>query len=146
MPSIFPQNNTTVTNNVIINRSAPTYGKSPVFDFETGEFKKADGKVYIGEGVEVLKNWIEKTLRTERYRFPIYSFNYGVTLEELINKDIPYEVLVNELKNQIRDALTQDLRITAVDNFSFSRNGSFLDIGFEVVTFDKKVVVMEVSI
>lgn len=146
MPNIFPQSNTTVTNNIIISSTQPAYGKSPIFDFSTGEFKMVDGKVYIGEGVEVLKNWIEKTLRTERYRFPIYSFNYGVVLEELVAKDIPYELLVNELQNQITDALIRDNRITQVGNFKFARGKDSLAIEFEVTTFDNQVIEMGVDV
>lgn len=146
MPGIFPQSSEEIINTNTISRSKPSYGKSPVFDFEKGEFKTVDGKVYMGEGIEVLKNWIEKTLRTERYRFLIYSFNYGVTLEELVAKDIPFEVLVNELEHQITDALMQDARIAKVSDFKFSKDKSLLHIQFEVTTFDKEVFDMEVRI
>lgn len=145
MDSIFPQNNIPSTG-IITKRRNPVYGRSPVFDFGKGEFKKIDGKVYIGEGEEVLKNWIEKTLRTERYRFPIYSFSYGVTLEELMVRGLPYPVLVNELKTQIGDALMQDIRISGVDEFKFTRTGNCLEIEFEVTTFDNKTINMEVKV
>lgn len=146
MPNIFPQDNTVEANNIIISRRSPTYGRSPVFDFSIGEFKKVDGKVYIGEGLEVLKNRIEKTLRTERYRFPIYSPDYGVTLEELMLKDVPFEVFISEVESQIVEALTQDLRIAQVKDFTFSRNKSFIGIQFHVVTFDMQTMNMEVSV
>lgn len=145
MSSIFPQNQS-VINNITINRGTPQYGRAPIFDFEAGEFRMVDGKVYVGEGVEVLKNWIEKTLRTERYRFPVYSFHYGVTLEEFIAKDIPYPLLVNELKSQISEALILDRRIKNVGGFRFTREKDFLCIEFEVTTFDKKTVSMEVKV
>lgn len=145
MSSIFPQNSTEVVNNIIISSKTPAYGKSPIFLFESGEFKKVDGKVYTGEGVEVLRNWIEKTLRTERYRFPIYTSDYGVTLEELVPRGLPYETLLNELKDQISDALLQDIRIAEVGGFSFSQDKSCLNIQFEVKTFDKESITMEVK-
>lgn len=146
MPGIFPQNSTKTINNIIISSKTPAYGKSPIFLFESGEFRKVDGRVYIGRGVEVLENWIEKALRTERYRFPVYTSNYGVTLEELISKGLPYEVLLNELKEQISDALLQDIRITGVGSFSFSREKSYLKIQFTVKTFDKETITMEVKV
>ncbi|MCX8132026.1 MAG: DUF2634 domain-containing protein [Clostridia bacterium] len=146
MSDIFPQNDINVDQDIVKVNKSVSYGRSPIFDFEAGEFKTVDRKVYIGEGVQVLKNWIEKTIRTERFRFPIYSFDYGITLEELVVRDFPYEVLVNEIKEQIAEALMQDIRIDGIGNFEFERNGSYLNIGFEVTTFDRKIIGMEVSI
>lgn len=145
--SIFPESTTSLQDSsVIISERTPEYGKSYVFDFSTGEFKKIDGKVYVAEGVQVLKNWIEKTLKTERYRFPIYSYDYGVVLEELMAKDITYAVLINELEEQIKEALLQDIRISKVDGFEFTRSGDILNISFEVTTFDDETLNMEVSV
>ena len=146
MPGIFPQNSAEIVNNIIISSKTPVYGRSPIFLFESGEFKKVDGRVYIGGGVEVLKNWIEKTLRTERYRYPVYTSNYGVILEELISKGLPYDALLNELKEQITDALLQDIRITGVGSFIFSREKSYLIIQFAVKTFDEETITMEVKV
>lgn len=146
MPSIFPQSSTENVNNIIIAKASPSYGKSPVFLFDRGEFRKVDGRVYIGEGKEVLENWIEKTLRTERYRFPIYSPDYGVTLEDIRVENPAYRVMVNEIRDNIRDALLQDPRITGVGKFKFSREGSCLSIRFEVETFDDEILTMEVSV
>jgi hypothetical protein len=146
MSGIFPQSSTEAVNSIIISSKTPVYGKSPIFLFESGEFKKVDGRVYTGESVEVLKNWIEKTLRTERYRFPVYTSNYGVTLEELVSGGLPYETLLNELKGQISDALLQDIRITGVGSFCFSRDKSYLNIQFVVKTFDEETITMEVKV
>ncbi len=146
MPGIFPQASDQIINNVKISRRLPGYGKSPVFDFAAGEFKKVDGKVYIGEGVEILKNWIEKTLKTERYRFAIYGPDYGVTLEELVARNLPFSELMNELREQISDALVQDIRISRVDNFKFAKDRDRLEIQFEIETFENETVAMEVKI
>lgn len=146
MASIFPEGSTAAISYITTDGGSLSYGKSPIFDFTTGEFKKIDGKVYMAEDVEVLKNWIEKTLRTERYRFPIYSFNYGVTLEELCSRNLPFELLSSELRNQITDALILDPRIKQVTGFKFSKSGSSLDISFKVVAFNSETVNMEVSV
>ena len=45
-----------------------------------------DSKGYI-EGLGALKQAIYKVLSTERYEYPIYSFNYGIDIESLIGKD-----------------------------------------------------------
>ena len=38
------------------------------------------------DGIEALKQHINKVLSTEKYQYPIYSFNYGVEL--LLNNNI----------------------------------------------------------
>lgn len=82
------------------------------------------------DGLEALKQAIYKVLSTERYEYPIYSFNYGIELESLIGKD-PIYVQV-ELKRRIRECLLKDDRITDVDNFQFEVNGDEIKCTFDV--------------
>jgi len=82
------------------------------------------------DGLEALKQAIYKVLSTERYEYPIYSFNYGIELESLIGKD-PVYVQV-ELKRRIRECLLNDDRITEVDNFQFEVYGDEIKCTFDV--------------
>jgi len=82
------------------------------------------------DGLEALKQAIYKVLNTERYEYPIYSFNYGIELESLIGKD-PIFVQV-ELQRRIRECLMQDDRITDVDNFKFELIGDEIKCTFDV--------------
>ena len=59
-------------------------------------------------------------LNTERYFLLIHSWNYGVELHDLIGKDPEY--CIPEIERRIREALLQDDRITAVENFQFEVN------------------------
>lgn len=56
-------------------------------------------------------------LNTERYRYVIYTWNYGIELESLFGQPTSY--VLPELKRRISEALLQDGRITAVDGFEF---------------------------
>jgi len=90
---------------------------------------------------------IYKILNTERYENLIYSFNYGVELAELFGK--PKEYVLPEIKRRIREALLQDDRITAVDNFQFSTKTGKKDVvcSFDVTTiFGKIETTKEVSV
>ena len=69
-------------------------------------------------------------LNTERYEFPIYSFDYGVELLDLYGKPIPY--VMSELPRRVREALLTDNRILEVSNFEFERKGSKLHMSFDV--------------
>jgi hypothetical protein len=82
------------------------------------------------DGLGALKQAIYKVLNTERYEYPIYSFNYGIELENLIGKDSVYVQI--ELKRRIRECLLRDDRITEVDNFKFEVNGDEIKCTFDV--------------
>ena len=59
--------------------------KSYLFDFENGDFVVRDGNLIECDGIESIKIWIEKILRTEKGRYPIYdNTEYGCHLEDLI--------------------------------------------------------------
>ena len=90
---------------------------------ETSRTYKMTGNRIQGytDNLQALQQAIYKVLNTERYEYPIYSFNYGIELENLLGKDQVYVQI--ELKRRIRECLLRDDRITEVDNFMFEVNG-----------------------
>ena len=82
--------------------------------------------------VEALIQSIYFILSTERYKFVIYSWNYGVELVDLIGKPMPY--VMSEIPRRIKEALTQDSRINNVKDFEFEKNGKKLHVTFTVET------------
>lgn len=83
--------------------------------------------------LETVKQAIYKIINTERYKYLIYSWNYGIELEDLFGKPIPY--VLPEIPRRIKEALTQDDRINDVLGFdlSYDKKGSVL-AKFTVVT------------
>ena len=71
------------------------------------------------DGAAALAQAIFLILSTERYRWLIHSWNYGVELASLIGKDVEY--CIPEIERRVREALLQDDRVRAVENFSFSQ-------------------------
>lgn len=71
---------------------------------------------YVDE-IEAMKQAIYKILLTERYRYIIYSWNYGIELEDLFGESVTY--VCPELERRITEALLWDTRIESVDNFEF---------------------------
>ncbi len=59
-----------------------------------------------------------KVLNTERYKHVIYSWNYGVELQDLFGKPIPY--VLSEIPRRITEALVQDDRINDVTDYEIS--------------------------
>lgn len=87
----------------------------------------------VTDDLEAVKQAIYKIINTERYKFLIYSWNYGIELEDLFGKPIPY--VLPEIPRRIKEALTQDDRIKDVLGFdlTYNRKGDVL-AKFTVVT------------
>lgn len=97
----------------------------------------------ITDDLEAVKQAIYKIINTERYKFLIYSWNYGIELEDLFGKPIPY--VLPEIPRRIKEALTQDDRIDDVLGFdlSYDRKGNVL-AKFTVVTIYGSVEIEKV--
>ena len=134
MISIFPDIN--IPQSATETPVAITYGRELDFDFSTGEFVLVNGAPRVLDGVRALKVWIEKTIRTARYRFPVYTFAYGCELEDIIGLDLPRTVLESEIPRVIKEALIYDNRIADVHTFEIDRGGDWLMIEFTVITFN----------
>lgn len=115
-----------------------TIGKSFIFDFEKGDFLVKDGKLIEVEGIEAIKIWIEKVLKTEKFKFKVYKTGseneYGVTILELINSGHPQFFIQAEIQREIEEALLRNPDIKSVNNFNFVRNKRTLIVNFTVNT------------
>ena len=91
-----------------------TYGMSP----EDGTIRG------YTDGIGAMEQAVYKILSTERYRYMIYSWNYGVELEDLFGE--PVSFVCPELERRIKEALLWDTRIEDVSDFRFdiSRKGT----------------------
>lgn len=89
---------------------------------------------YAGE-MQAIEQAVYATLRTERYKYTIYSDRHGMEMEDLIGQ--PRRLMYAALCKRIPEALLMDDRITAVDGFYLDEahsKGHDLVIGFTVHT------------
>lgn len=70
------------------------------------------------DGIDAVKQAIYKILLTDRYKYEIYNWNYGIDIGGLIGKPKDYVKAV--LPEKIRDALKPDDRIKSVHDFVFT--------------------------
>lgn len=84
------------------------------------------------DNLEAMKQAVYIILSVERYDYLIHSWNFGVELRELFGQPVSY--CIPEIKRRIQEALLQDSRITAVDNFNFDVNRGKVHTTFEVTT------------
>ncbi len=82
--------------------------------------------------LQALKQAIYKILNTEKFEYPIYSFDYGIEFNSLIGKDPTYVKL--ELIRRIRECLLEDERISSVDSFEFTGSGDEIYCTFTVTS------------
>ena len=121
----------------------PSYDEDLMEDFEDDEEQiepslnykmNLDRERIIGkcDELEAMKHVIFKILNTERYEYPIYSWDYGVELKDLIGRPMSY--VLPELERVITEALEADDRIDSVDNFEFEVNKNKVSVTFTVHT------------
>lgn len=91
------------------------------------------------DGLTAMEQAIYKIINTERYNYLIYSWNYGVELEDLFGKPLPY--VYPEIKRRITEALLQDDRITGVGDFTFTHKKGVVSAEFKVFTTEGEVSV-----
>lgn len=84
------------------------------------------------EDADALLQAVYLILSVERYQYPIYSYNYGVELVDLIGQ--PKDFVMSEVKRRITEALTQDDRINSVDGWAFENTKKSLVVTFAVHT------------
>lgn len=71
-------------------------------------------------------------LNTERYAYPIYTWDYGVEFYDLIGMDS--QLAVPEIKRRISEALLQDDRINSISDWEFNINKKKVSVTFVVNT------------
>lgn len=120
---MIPQNTYEAGQDFLIGRE-PSYTHKLNYEKET-----VSGFI---DGLKAVKQAIYKILNTERYRHVIYSWNYGVELEDLFGMPKPYAY--PEMERRITEALLQDDRVTAVDGFSFTSQKGSVTAAFTVHT------------
>ena len=94
-------------------------------DFETGQLTGE-----IVEGIEAVKVWIWMCLHTQRFRYPLYSWDYGADLEQYIGQTVTEEFLNADCEDEIREALLVNPYIEEIEDFKASFDNGRLSISF----------------
>lgn len=88
---------------------------------------------------KALKQWIKKALKTARFRYLIYSDEYGSELEDAIGREASRDLIDTEIPRFIREALTIHDRISDITNVTTERKLKHTEITFKVVLEDGTV-------
>lgn len=105
------------------------------WDFEKLDFKTKDGKMYQVEGKEAIKIWLWKIFQTPRYRYLIYSWDYGHELESLIGQG-SQSYIKAEAERLIKEAIWPTLNgyVEDIKKLEIDLVNDVLDISFIAIT------------
>lgn len=113
-------------------------GKASYFDYQEGQHWLVDGKDVKCGNVETVVQWIEKVLRTERGKYPIYTEDededFGISVYQYIGEKIAHPgFIASELKREITEQLLKHRHISGVEDFRAGREGRTLWVQFTAV-------------
>jgi|SRR5690606_27396855 len=95
-------------------------------DFERGRI------IGMADDIRALRQTVFQILQTDRFRYLIYSFDYGHEVSSLIGEN---PMLVeSEVTRMITEALTQDDRINDVQNVHITMQGDSILVNFDVIS------------
>lgn len=98
-------------------------------DFVTGQLTGG-----IVEGIDALKVWIWFALQTPRYRYPVYTWDYGNEFEDLIGQGYSEEYIEAEAQAMTEDCLLVNEHIEGIADFSAVIENSRLIVSFTAET------------
>ena len=98
-------------------------------DFRTGQLT---GRVV--EGIAAVRVWAYLALRTARYRFEQYSWDYGNEFDELIGEVADPEYVELEAQRMAEECLMQNPYILGLSEFECEAVGDMLKMKMTVET------------
>lgn len=88
----------------------------------------------IVEGNNAIKVWIYKAIKTVRYQYPIYSWDYGCEISSLIGQKYTKGLTKSEAERYIKEAILINPYITDVKIIDINFSEDILSVSIQVDT------------
>lgn len=88
----------------------------------------------IVDGNEAIKVWIYKAIKTVRYQYPIYSWDYGCEINSLIGQKYTMGLTKSEAERYIKEAILINPYITDVKIIDINFSKDILSVSIQVNT------------
>lgn len=98
-------------------------------DPETG---KTTGRLL--DGIAAIESWAYRALKTQRLKYPIYTWDFGSDLENFVGMNFTKELTESEIRRTIKETLLLHPSIDDVTEFRFIFGGSRLLIQCKIKT------------
>lgn len=125
------------------NEPLPMY-REVAWDFDKDEPIILNGDFKIVEGNEAIKVWCYKAIKTPRFQYEIYSWDYGSEVLSLIGNKYTPSLTEAELKRYIEEALLVNPYILEVDVLSTTFEHGLLSANIKVKTIYEGEVIVDV--
>ena len=87
----------------------------------------------MDSGLEAVRQAVEIALNVERYRWTIYTTNFGSELSDLVGEDEAY--IIAEIPRLVEGALSTDSRVVSVDDYVYKKTDTnSMTVSFTVHT------------
>lgn len=108
----------------------------PKFDFAKNDFVTSNGKFVLINGQELIKQKIEKVIRTEYNKYHVYDdVDYGVSLKStIIGTALPLNYVKSEIERIVTEAVLKIDGVTNVSMFTVENDRSDVFVSFQVDT------------
>ncbi len=97
--------------------------KTPYFDYSAGDFTVVNGHIKTVVGVEFVRQYIQKVIRTAKGIYKIYD-GYGSEVVSLIGKVLPAAFMQSEVQRTIAEALLKCEYIKSVDSITVDKSNT----------------------
>lgn len=123
------------------------FGRGWAFDFAAGDFVAHGASPARVGGIDQLKVWAEKALRTSRYAHPIYGDSFGVDDIDLIGRPLDQD-LVGQYERAVIEALLVHDRISEVKDFAYtgSSDSEVLEVSFTIVVDEGDEIAVDAAL
>ena len=118
----------------------PVY-REIAWDFQSNQPLIENGEFKIVEENEAIKVWVYLALLTNNKQYPIYSWDYGSEVKELMGKNYTKALIEAEAKRLIEECLLINPYILEVEvvNTSFADSALTCDIKITTIYGDMEV-------
>lgn len=103
-------------------------------DYEAGRPVWEGGSPVIVTGLEAVKGWAWRAVDTARYRYSVFSWDYGCELEALVGQPYRADTKRSEAERYVREALLVNPYIRSVEVSGVTFEGSTLHMTVELST------------
>lgn len=106
------------------------------YDFKTNDFiiDPSTNDIKVVTGMKALEVWIYKAILTDRFEYPIYSWDYGTELTDLIGQKFSKGLTESEAFRFIKEALMINPYINDVNNLGIVFDGDTVTIKISVTS------------